>query len=313
MSGFEIIGIVLGAFPLAISAIEHYHETAKAAGTFWRIRKAYEKDHRSINFCQTKLKLHMEALLGPLVLVNITNDLEKCLSLVQDPQSEDWIDNSDGDCLQKRLRHCYETYMEVMQDLEILMEKLDREFKAHDENFQQLLVDDRHKQPRSGFKKRLHDLAKGTAFQGQRLAYSVNFAQRESLLLEVERYIDRLTGLLEDIDRVSASSRQKQFTHQAKAFKPLIHFWQHAQRMWDLLISSMKCSCGPHCARLWLHSSTEKDVTLKLCLLFASTPQPHSPWDTRTLLVKHLEDFQVPASSNTPSSSPSSIAGPGST
>jgi hypothetical protein len=37
MSGLELVGIILGAFPLAISGMEHYEETKKVLGTFFKV------------------------------------------------------------------------------------------------------------------------------------------------------------------------------------------------------------------------------------------------------------------------------------
>jgi hypothetical protein len=40
MSGLELVGIILGAFPLAISGMEHYEETKKVLGTFIKVGKS---------------------------------------------------------------------------------------------------------------------------------------------------------------------------------------------------------------------------------------------------------------------------------
>jgi hypothetical protein len=37
MSGVEVASFVLAAFPLAISALEYYQETAETLGVFWKI------------------------------------------------------------------------------------------------------------------------------------------------------------------------------------------------------------------------------------------------------------------------------------
>jgi hypothetical protein len=44
MSGIEVVGLVLGAFPLLVSAMEHYEGVQKVAGTFIKIRRAHRRD-----------------------------------------------------------------------------------------------------------------------------------------------------------------------------------------------------------------------------------------------------------------------------
>ena len=42
MSGLELVGIILGAFPLAISGMEHYEETKKVLGTFIKVSRTWK-------------------------------------------------------------------------------------------------------------------------------------------------------------------------------------------------------------------------------------------------------------------------------
>ncbi|KAI7494076.1 hypothetical protein KC367_g8283 [Hortaea werneckii] len=158
MSGIELAGLVVGAFPLAVTAMELYQETAKATGTFWRIRTAYRKDYRSVAFCQTKLKLHMEELLGPLVSVDITDNLDLCLELLQKPGGDGWIDNSSRNPLEARLGHCYQDYLNTLEELHLLMEKLNRDFKVQNVEFGKLVADRSPASPRDDFKTKRESL-----------------------------------------------------------------------------------------------------------------------------------------------------------
>jgi hypothetical protein len=67
MSGLEIAGVLLGAFPLLISGIEHWHNVAKVGGYFWRVRKEYNKCRRDVNYHQILYKRNLRALLSPVV------------------------------------------------------------------------------------------------------------------------------------------------------------------------------------------------------------------------------------------------------
>lgn len=50
MSGFEVAGIVLGAFPLAIEALDRYREVAKRCGYWYKIRLEYQKSSDSLTY-----------------------------------------------------------------------------------------------------------------------------------------------------------------------------------------------------------------------------------------------------------------------
>lgn len=43
MSGVEAAGLVLAAFPLLISALEHYRESAEVLKDWWRYKREYRK------------------------------------------------------------------------------------------------------------------------------------------------------------------------------------------------------------------------------------------------------------------------------
>lgn len=43
MSGVEAAGFVLAAFPLCISALEHYRESAEVLKDWWRYKREYRK------------------------------------------------------------------------------------------------------------------------------------------------------------------------------------------------------------------------------------------------------------------------------
>ncbi|KAI7279076.1 hypothetical protein KC345_g5557 [Hortaea werneckii] len=86
-----------------------------------------------------------------------------------------------------------------MEELRLLMEKLDKTFKTQNAQFGRLVSEKNPASPRDGFKTKVRTLAKDAAFQGPKLLYSVNFGQREAILQEVEKYIDRLKELLQAI------------------------------------------------------------------------------------------------------------------
>ena len=73
MSGIEVVGLVLGAFPLLISAMEHYEDTKRRSSTWWRIRKAHRKDLGNLKDCDLLFRSHLEELLLPLLLDGVAS------------------------------------------------------------------------------------------------------------------------------------------------------------------------------------------------------------------------------------------------
>jgi hypothetical protein len=63
MSGLEVAGVVLGAFQLIISGLEHWRDVAKVGGFWWRIRKEYTKCRSDVRFYDIVYKRNLKELL----------------------------------------------------------------------------------------------------------------------------------------------------------------------------------------------------------------------------------------------------------
>ncbi|KAF3003202.1 hypothetical protein E8E13_009636 [Curvularia kusanoi] len=94
MSGLEVAGVVLGALPLIISALEHYTQGVNTAKRYWR----YKSELRAL-----KLQIDTERSI-------FMNTLEQLLTgIVRVEHIADCIDNPGGDCwrdveIEKRLK-----------------------------------------------------------------------------------------------------------------------------------------------------------------------------------------------------------------
>jgi hypothetical protein len=82
MSGVECVGLLLGVFPLCVSAMEHYEETKRVAGTFLKIRRTHRRDLGKIKDCQLLFKLNLKELLLPLVHDEVVDKMEYELLLL---------------------------------------------------------------------------------------------------------------------------------------------------------------------------------------------------------------------------------------
>lgn len=68
MSGIEIAGLLLGVFPLLISALEHYRESAEVLDDWWQIKKESKKCKNEIKVQELAFENNLERFLLPLVV-----------------------------------------------------------------------------------------------------------------------------------------------------------------------------------------------------------------------------------------------------
>jgi hypothetical protein len=113
MSGLEVIGVVLGAVPLVISALEHYAEGVK---TIRVIR------HAAQEFRAVARKLEAEHLLFRNTLAILLNDCTDIgaatvRSLMDDVRGEDWGKPSVKAALERRLGESMDSYLKHIQSI----------------------------------------------------------------------------------------------------------------------------------------------------------------------------------------------------
>lgn len=138
MSGIEIAGLVLGAFPLAISAMEHFQQSKKVVGTIYRFRSVHCKTLGKVKDCQLKFRLNMKALLLPLLDDDTVTRIEY-EQLLANPGGAGWREEHVEESLAERLGECYERYIELLKEMEEVMVTLCKATKVDDEDFQALL------------------------------------------------------------------------------------------------------------------------------------------------------------------------------
>ena len=131
MSGVEAVGLLLGAFPLLISALEHYREGAELLSDWWRIQRAYKKCKQDIEYHRILFESNVEEFLLPLVV-----DEAELRVLMANPAGDEWEDPELGKRLQERLPKSYNLYLDIIGDINKLMEKLKKELGVGNASFQ---------------------------------------------------------------------------------------------------------------------------------------------------------------------------------
>lgn len=116
MIGVEaVIGLVLGAIPLAISACEHWRGMAGKYDRFAHFRKQYKKMCEDLKDEQAIFRLLVSKLVRPLVNVDLIQetDLDRIISDLSDPLCADEDVNQ---AIRARLGETYESFFRVVQD-----------------------------------------------------------------------------------------------------------------------------------------------------------------------------------------------------
>jgi len=133
MSGFEIAGVVLGAFPLAIEALDRYREVGKRLGFWWKIRSDYQKFSDNLTYYRLMYKRHLKLLLLPLVIVD-----DQIKELLADPGGCGWQDQRVASLLVTRLGESYELCLKEIKAIAEVMDKLNHELAIDKDSAQQV-------------------------------------------------------------------------------------------------------------------------------------------------------------------------------
>lgn len=131
MSGIEVAGLVLAAFPLLIYALEHYRESGEVLEGWWRIKKEYKKCKQELKLQEVVFQENLEELLRPLV-----RDEDELRLLLAEPGGDKWKDRDLEQELRKRLPKSYEIYLDIINEVNDIMENLKDELGINKLDFQ---------------------------------------------------------------------------------------------------------------------------------------------------------------------------------
>ena len=111
MSGFKIAGLVLGALPLVISALEHYDSSLDPVKAFFQWRDILEKAIRELWVQHTSFEMTLRNL-----LVDLTSEAELD-ELLSQPESPLWQSPTLNRDLRDRLGAAYDVYNYTIEQI----------------------------------------------------------------------------------------------------------------------------------------------------------------------------------------------------
>lgn len=273
MSGVETVGLLLGVFPLCVSAMEHYEETRRVAGTFMKIRRAHRRDLGKIKDCQLLFKLSLKELLLPLLNDEVIDNVEYELLLLH-PGGPAWKNGHIDLALRERLGDCHDRYLEILTEMKETMIELCDSVRVDDAQFQQRLKaakftrgQNDHDQTREAQKRMLLQANHYITFQAKRTQYAFTGVRRDTLLEELEAQNTKLQKVLTANDRVSAITQKYTPAHRTTVNTKVLRFWRHANDIYSIIKATWHCTCRS-CLNLWLHPQrdlTSMNVIIPFC------------------------------------------------
>jgi hypothetical protein len=302
MSGLEVAGVVLGAFPLLISGLEHWRDVAKVGGFFWRVRKEYTKCQRDVQFHEIVYRRNLKELLLPIV-----SDADEVGKLVADPDGDGWGDEALQERLEERLQESYKLYKETITEMNEVAEELKKELCFDKASVQSKLAPPEPKKQSSGRPASPQPASKPSKLSAAkskldyemfRTKFSLGERVRSELFDQLKECNERLEKLLSSSDRVSAlqnaaPGHTKQTTALETAFKKA---WKKSDLLFKALQGAWKCSCQQyHFANLRLEHRTLHDICFEVILMFVA-PSSHGDtrWSWREMHCGHLLGCSFP-------------------
>ena len=279
MSGFEVAGVVLGAFPIAITALDKYREVATRLGLFFKIQLEYKKWRDDLEFHRLLFARHMRQLLLPLVA-----DDDKIKVLLAAPAGVAWQDPSIASLLEKRLGESYELYFEYMKGIKRVMNDINLELAVDSNSVQERL--------KASANPKTITTKEKVVFQLYRLKFSNNEAIRKRLFGDLQEYCNKLEKLLGSSDDEERLVQERTAVSQLAAIDAtLCNFWVQARGLFKALIASLQgCRCQQHSAKLLLqHRATKQPPEFQIIF----TAFYASRWDIHTTRISR--DYEAQA------------------
>lgn len=134
MSGIEVAGLVLGAFPIALEVLDRYKEVARRFGFWYEIAAEHKKCDSQIKYHRLVYIHNLKRLLLPLAGLDDT-----CIDeLLENPGGSAWTDARTPEVLRRRLADSYELYLQCMESFKESLQAMNRELAFDPATRQQL-------------------------------------------------------------------------------------------------------------------------------------------------------------------------------
>ncbi|KAL5610681.1 hypothetical protein FOBRF1_006798 [Fusarium oxysporum] len=250
MSGFEITGVVLGAFPIAISAVnaglEKYSALARRLKLFYAFKYEHKRFRDDLMFNQLMFNTNLRRLLLPLV---VTDD--KIEVLLSNPTGPEWKEHDLDEQLQRRLGGSHALFLNYVVAIKRVILDLNIELTIAG-GAAQSPVDKATLSTKERFFAAMS--SESREFIMYKVKFSNSEAVRNRLLADMRDYNEKLEKLLSSTAEESRLIQQRAISEQSHRDNAgICDFWKNAVSLSSALQSSSTCDCGAaHSAELLL-------------------------------------------------------------
>ncbi|KAF7538247.1 hypothetical protein G7054_g3085 [Neopestalotiopsis clavispora] len=291
MSGLEIAGIVLGAFPLAIEGFKAYGNLARRCEIWRHIRKEYQKCLRELKYHHVLFAQHLRCLLLPLVV-----EPSRIKSLIAHPCGKEWEDIDLDQALRDRLHHSYDVYVDIIGSLQSLLENAKEHLGIESSESLSTYGHPTGEKSNQTSSNGRSVFRENMSFQHERIRFSNGESGRTKFFTALQKYNDRLEKLLDLSDRVrgmeqiipTSSERRVGSTSDAEICK----FWQHAQDVYTAFSDAWTCNCrSQHQTQLMLQHRLKDDKEMQL-ILMANMPDSNGVPFGHGVTIREFTDLE---------------------
>ncbi|KAI9894521.1 MAG: hypothetical protein M1814_001875 [Vezdaea aestivalis] len=253
MSGIEIAGLALGAFPVFLKALEGYRKSAELLENWWQIQRAYKKCKHDIEYHQTIFQQNIERLLLPLV-----GD-EELKGLMDDPGGRAWSSSDLESKLKSRMPKSYAPFVEIMHEFNSFMDSLGKELGVSSSQERVKLMKYRKIGVAGGSTTKILSIS-NLEFQTLRIKFTLKKSSRERIFMHLQTANDRMRTLLDSNDKlIQARQSNGSVLPSSIRDRKMNEFWLHAKRLHHAISQALQCDCVSHVANLELqHRTTEQ-------------------------------------------------------
>jgi hypothetical protein len=283
MSGLEIAGVVLGAFPIIISGLENWHKASVVGEIIFS--PDIERRLCLIDFQFEKIRYtrSLEALLIPLA-----DEKRQVDEMVNAASSPHWKDTKLNDRLRDRLGESYETYMDIMSRMNETAEAFQEKLGGSQRQSSTSTNPIQH--PQSTTNKLFTTLfsKSDTRSLRSRVTLGVGRSARLELFARLKECNERLEILLRTSDEISKLKRSTygppkisgdRRSGLVESRKQAVSFFKALQHAWQ-------CQCPyNHIANLKVGYPTTPELFFDLILMFTASIRngPVGSWSWRRM------------------------------
>ncbi|KAL8962305.1 MAG: hypothetical protein Q9193_001272 [Seirophora villosa] len=267
VTGIETAGLILAAFPLVISALEHYENGFQIIKEWIRFRGEFAMFLNALIRQKIFFRQNIEDLLGPIV----ASEYEMSV-LLDHPGGQAWADESLNTGLRHRLpgKYEYQSYVTTVSYILEVLQKLKDKLKIIEGRppwVQQASCSGRLK----------------LEYEMTRITYTLSRRRRDKLMSQLEKYNNEIQTLLGNSERLEPMRRKRR--------TPITRYYHQirdqAHNLHAAITHAWRCDrTSGHTAKLLLEKRVKPDengdheikdpMTIKFNVVFAHGPDEGS-------------------------------------